>query len=448
MTVEDLDRFDPTDPLTSNDEELDGSPIQIKLRKVRAANSYVYKIGEYESSTYYRQFLSDKLVRTPGGRRITVRHMTDRISRMPKSTFRAWFRMPLFKVVEIADRFIAEGWLGLSHHCRQLQRLQMKAELLVMGTLAMIGGTIQSFRQLKTLTHMSATEHSKFFLTFVEKMASISNEYIYMPRTPEELNEIMKCYEEVGLPGAVGSLDVVHVKWSNCPAGDHNRAKGKESYPSLAFECITDFDRRILGVFGPQFGSQNDKHVVKLDPNIRAINEGWLSKVNWQYYSEDGTISTATGVYVICDNGYICWPTTICPYMRSNTNNRLEDYFSTRIESVRKDVECVFGILKARWACLDNGFKYREMKICGDIFLTCAVLHNMMLTEMVREGRPPRIERGRHLARDGMWLEGPSEEMLPVPSNARANRLKEAFDQRRMQLSHHLKVWKERNTVT
>jgi hypothetical protein len=134
--------------------------------------------------------------------------------------------------------------------------------------------------------------------------------------------------------------------------------------------------------------------------------------------------------------------------MRSNTNNRLEDYFSTRIESVRKDVECVFGILKARWACLDNGFKYREMKICGDIFLTCAVLHNMMLTEMVREGRPPRIERGRHLARDGMWLEGPSEEMLPVPGNARANMLKEAFDERRMQLSHHLKVWKERNRVT
>jgi hypothetical protein len=149
MTVEDLDRFDPTDPLTSNDEEFDGSSIessQIKQRKVRAANSYFYKIGEYASSTYYRQFLSDKLVRTPSGCRIAVRHMTDQISHMPKSTFRAWFRMPLFKVVKIADRY------------------------------------------------------------------------------PKELSEIMKCYEEVGLPGAVGSLDVVHVKWSNCPAGDHNRA--------------------------------------------------------------------------------------------------------------------------------------------------------------------------------------------------------------------------------
>ncbi len=53
----------------------------------------------------------------------------------------------------------------------------------------------------------------------------------------------MKRYEEMGLPGAMGSVDVVHVKWSNCPSGDYNRAKGMESYPSLGFECISDFDR-------------------------------------------------------------------------------------------------------------------------------------------------------------------------------------------------------------
>ena len=45
-------------------------------------------------------------------------------------------------------------------------------------------------------------------------------------------------------------MDVVHVnvKWSNCPAGDHNRVKGKEGYTMLGFQCITDFDRQILAV--------------------------------------------------------------------------------------------------------------------------------------------------------------------------------------------------------
>ncbi len=70
-----------------------------------------------------------------------------------------------------------------------------------------------------------------------------------------------------------------------------------------------------------------------------------------------------TGVYVICDNGYIFWPTTICPFMGSRMNGRLEDNFLSKVESPWKDVECVFGILKGRWAFLDKGFKYREVHI-------------------------------------------------------------------------------------
>ena len=78
----------------------------------------------------------------------------------------------------------------------------------------------------------------------------------------------MEKYAEVGLPGAMGSVDVVHCKWSKCPTGNFNRAKGKEGYPTLAFQCISNYDRRITGVFGPQWGTQTDKHIVKLDPNV------------------------------------------------------------------------------------------------------------------------------------------------------------------------------------
>ena len=78
-------------------------------------------------------------------------------------------------------------------------------------------------------------------------------------------------------------------------------------------------------------------------------------------------------MYLICDNGYLCWPSTICPYMRSESRGtRLEDLFSTNIESVRKDVECVFGILKSRWGCLDRGFKHRKIKVLGNIFGMCS----------------------------------------------------------------------------
>ena len=90
-----------------------------------------------------------------------------------------------------------------------------------------------------------------------------------------------------------------------------------------------------------------------------------------------------------------------------------------------KDVECVFGILKLRWGCLDRGFKHRKMKAYGDIFRTCTVLHNMMLTEMVSEGQPSCLRQGHHLASDvGMWFEGPSEMPQTLPGNANSGRLK------------------------
>ena len=58
-------------------------------------------------------------------------------------------------------------------------------------------------------------------------------------------------------------------------------------------------------MFGPQFGSNKDKHITKIYNNLRLLNEDWLSQVEWKYYAHDGSVSSSTGVYVICDNGYI-----------------------------------------------------------------------------------------------------------------------------------------------
>ena len=187
------------------------------------------------------------------------------MSHNPKSCFWSWFHMPLFKVSKIVGHFITKGWIGLMHHCWTNEHLQLKVELLVLGSLAMLGGTIQLFHQLKPLTHRCASYHSNFFLHFVERITSISQEYVFMPHMPEELEPIMRRYEEEGLPSIAGLVNVVHVKRLNCPAGDYNLSKGKDLYPSLAFKCITDFDCRILGVFGPQFRSNNGNHIFIQD---------------------------------------------------------------------------------------------------------------------------------------------------------------------------------------
>jgi hypothetical protein len=50
----------------------------------------------------------------------------------------------------------------------------------------------------------------------------MKDEYIYLPQNITKLQRINRGYNAAGLPGCVGFMDVVHVKWSNCPTGDYN----------------------------------------------------------------------------------------------------------------------------------------------------------------------------------------------------------------------------------
>ena len=68
------------------------------------------------------------------------------------------------------------------------------------------------FRSLPSNTEINKEPHRKFFHHFLSKMYSIQDKYIYLPRTPEELADVMKPYSAINLPGACGSVDVVHIK--------------------------------------------------------------------------------------------------------------------------------------------------------------------------------------------------------------------------------------------
>ena len=100
--------------------------------------------------------------------------------------------MPLYKVELLSKRFLDEKWITISHHCRTESKLRMKVDLLILGALAMFGGTVHSFCQLPTVTNICASDHSAFFLLFISKLYSIRSEYIYMPRDAKELKSVMK----------------------------------------------------------------------------------------------------------------------------------------------------------------------------------------------------------------------------------------------------------------
>ena len=411
------------------------SASAIPKKRKRNANLYPLEFGDHCESNWYRKYLSPE-VRD----RTYVLSSRDRMGE-----FRCLFRMPLKKVDELVAMFLERGWINKTRKCSNDEQIKLKAELLIMGTLNVLGHN-NPFRVISSNTEMSFTVHLHFFHHFLDKMYSVRAEFIHLPRTRAELDEIMQRYAEKYIPGAGGSIDVVHMKWSACPAGDSNRAKGKEGYPTVAFEVISDFDRRILAISSIQFGTRNDKHIVKIDKAVAEIRDGWYSTVNWNFKDSKGRDKTAVGVYLICDGGYLRWPMLICPYASAGVAT-LEGYFSSNLESVRKDVECVFGILKKRWRIVEAGLRFRDIKVVEKIFVVSSMLHNFMLSEMEPHDSSHRVGRGGPIGNDGIWLQGPVAAPSKKGSRGKQSAAKE-WSKRRRDLAEHLEYSKGFNKRT
>jgi hypothetical protein len=184
--------------------------------------------------------------------------------------FRSLFRIALSKVEALTDIFINQGYIQEPRLLKFQEEFREPAELFVMSVLYRLG-TDNSFCTCQSLCNISVSKIRLFFFVFIGAMVDMKEEYIFLHWNIAELQRRNKYYDDVGLSGCCGLMDVVHVKWSSCQTGDHNCAKGKADYPTLAFQCITNFNCRVVGIYGPQFGTPKDKEIVKVDPNVHRI---------------------------------------------------------------------------------------------------------------------------------------------------------------------------------
>ena len=404
----------------------------------RSPREVPYKIGNFMESNYYKKYLAPD-----------VRERIYITSRRRGSTFLSRFRVPLSVVDTLTDLVFENDGVKETNRVKG-HKLYVRTQLLILSSLEHLGGR-KPFLQFKDDTEMCEAMHSTFFrFVFLEVMFSLRDVYIHLPRDMNELLNVLDVYAGSGLPGCTGSIDVVHCKWSNCPAGDAVKATGKEKFPSLAFECVTDNRRRVLGVAPVQFGARNDQHIVRLDPTVKQIRKEWYKDVEWSYFDIEGNELSSKGLYLICDGGYLRWRTLICPYQYSREGTQ-QGYFSANLESVRKDVECTFGILKKRWRILEYGLHYRDHDRCEKIFVVCCILHNIMLDNSSDESMGEvRVGRGAPLPGDAIYLEGESdrrERETWTGHNVRAEK-EEAKDwmSRRDNLAVHLAYTKTAST--
>ena len=84
------------------------------------------------------------------------------------------------------------------------------------------------FRTCKGRSGVDEETVRGFFHDFMQWMVQrFYNEWIREPYE-NQLDDIVADYERLGLPGAAGSMDCVHIPWDACPFLYRNMNKGKE----------------------------------------------------------------------------------------------------------------------------------------------------------------------------------------------------------------------------
>jgi hypothetical protein len=196
--------------------------------------------------------------------------------------------------------------------------------------------------------------------------------------TGEHLENSLHVYARLGFPGAYCDTDGVHLGWEACPAKWVPMFRGKEQYPTLAFNVSVLQSTEIIYVASWLPGSKNDKTQAQHDELFGWLRAGLLHPdKTYLLYRADGTVIECKGLYALVDGGYHEWRILQCPLSAAAGDDAAA--WSERVESVRKAVECTFGILKKRFKILRRDFNCHTADQISDTFKACCALHNMLL---------------------------------------------------------------------
>jgi hypothetical protein len=121
-------------------------------------------------------------------------------------------------------------------------------------------------------------------------------------------------------------------------------------------------------------GSNNDINVLNKSPLFIQKLRGEAPRVQYVVNGKQYT----TGYY-LTDGIYPDWA-TIVKSIKIPQNDK-DKCFALRQESVRKDVECAFGVLQSRFNIVRRPARLWKRKDVVNIMQTCVILHNMIVED-------------------------------------------------------------------
>jgi hypothetical protein len=330
---------------------------------------------DYTKSTYWTDYVNlkdaDFYDANPGKHEVRRKNFESRI-RMPLRLFQDLVRemeddpfmqergdmaIPLRMKLAASLRFLALGcpWVGLEEIFR------VSAQ------------TLRTWFQNKFLPWMMKNKYGA---------------YVKYPLTHDELAKAVEPFTRAGFPGMCGLSDGVHVRLYRCfSASVKARFVGSKKVPTVVWNVTVDYEGRPIFVSVAAPGSTNDKGIVQTNDmflrNVLMKNDVYTG-FEYKLARQNG-VQKVRGVGVGVDGGYDGRRQFVAGYEHPRFGT-WEWTWSKAFESLRKKVECLFGILKRQYNILNVGICDNDMTRVDKVFKVCCALYNMRYEALGRGG--------------------------------------------------------------
>lgn len=199
-------------------------------------------------------------------------------------------------------------------------------------------------------------------------IASLSQEYITMPVTNEEISSVKSMFYAIAkFPNCIGAVDCTHIKIQSPGGSSAELFRNRKGFFSINVQTVCNASLKICDIVCRWPGATHDSHIF----NCSAIK----SRLERQEFGNS---------LIVGDSGYGVKKYLITPL--SNPTTAAENLFQESLVRTRNPVERCYGVWKRRFPVLATGIRLKK-SVIESVIVATAVLHNIACYQ--REDVPP-----------------------------------------------------------
>lgn len=252
-----------------------------------------------------------------------------------------------------------------------------------------------SFFNVESSVHgISKSSVSRCVDKFVNSLCRQKRRFIEFPSDEQQQrNTMMSFYDVAGFPGVLGAIDGTQIPITR-PVREDNVFVCRKGYPSINVQGVCGAKKEFLDIVAQWPGSTHDNFI-------------W-SSCHLARRFENGEIQNG---WLIGDSGYGLKSHLLTPFLATETIGQRR--YNSAHRKTRVLIENAFGILKARFRCLDKSggkLMFPPTKCCK-IITAAAILHNIAISHQMPEPNVQDIDFHTDYLHEG-----------PIDNNGQATR--------------------------